>query len=236
MWKTGPYLTIGGDYTWNDISLPADDGDFTTRLAGVTILGAVSRSLFANALVQYDDVSNVARANVRINWIHTPGSDLFLGLRHGVPDGRPAGPAYRALAAPDGGGEGDVPEGVLAVRSRCHSFRVAQWTESPRHSSGDAGIRFAPHPQRRLAPFVCGASSGDCRGPRRSGASPLLPPGTIPLLSCKKCIGCTLGYSWPRAWRFPTRPREGNSGGPGSRRDGAQQPRVGHASQVRKVV
>ena len=78
MWKTGPHLTIGGDYTWNDVSLPLEDGDFTTRLVGVTFLGAVSRSLFANALVQYDDVSNVVRANVRIDWIHTPGSDLFV--------------------------------------------------------------------------------------------------------------------------------------------------------------
>ena len=78
MWKTGPHLTIGGDYTWNDVSLPAEDGDFSTRIVGVTLLGAVSRSLFANALVQYDDVSNVARANVRIDWIHTPGSDLFV--------------------------------------------------------------------------------------------------------------------------------------------------------------
>ena len=78
MWKTGPHLTVSGSYTWNDISLPVEDGDFTTRLFGVTILGAVSRSLFANALVQHDDVSNVLLANVRINWIHTPGSDLFL--------------------------------------------------------------------------------------------------------------------------------------------------------------
>ncbi len=78
MWKTGPHLTIGGDYSWNDVSLPADDGDFTTRLVGVSILGAASRALFANALIQYDDVSNVVQANVRINWIHTPGSDLFV--------------------------------------------------------------------------------------------------------------------------------------------------------------
>ena len=78
MWKTGPYLTISGDYTRNDISLPVTDGDFTTQLYGVTILVAVSRSLFANALLQYDDVSNVVQANVRIDWIHTPGSDLFV--------------------------------------------------------------------------------------------------------------------------------------------------------------
>ena len=78
MWKTGPYLTISGDYTRNDISLPVEDGDFTTQLFQVTVLGAVSRSLFANALVQYDDVSDIVQANVRINWIHTPGSDLFV--------------------------------------------------------------------------------------------------------------------------------------------------------------
>ncbi|MDE2653381.1 MAG: DUF5916 domain-containing protein [Gemmatimonadota bacterium] len=78
MWKTGPHLTISGDYSWNDVSLPADEGDFTTRLVSVSILGAASRALFANALVQYDDVSNVVQANVRIDWIHTPGSDLFV--------------------------------------------------------------------------------------------------------------------------------------------------------------
>ena len=78
MWKTGPHLTVGGDYSWNDVSLPAEDGDFTTRLVSLTILGAASRSLFANALVQYDDVSNVVQANVRVDWIHTPGSDLFV--------------------------------------------------------------------------------------------------------------------------------------------------------------
>ena len=78
MWKTGPHLTVSGDYSWNDVSLPAEDGDFTTSLVSLTILGAASRALFANALVQYDDVSNVVQANVRIDWIHTPGSDLFV--------------------------------------------------------------------------------------------------------------------------------------------------------------
>ena len=78
MWKTGPYLTLSADYRRNDISLPVEDGDFTTSLFNLTILAAVSRSLFANALVQYDDVSNQVQANVRINWIHTPGSDLFV--------------------------------------------------------------------------------------------------------------------------------------------------------------
>ena len=77
-WKTGPHLTVGVDYRWNDIDLPVQDGAFTTQVFGVNLLGAVSRSLFANGLIQWDDVSNVLQANIRIDWIHTPGSDLFV--------------------------------------------------------------------------------------------------------------------------------------------------------------
>ena len=44
---------------------------------------AVSRKLFANALVQWDDVSNSLQSNIRVDWIHTPGSDLFVVLDTG---------------------------------------------------------------------------------------------------------------------------------------------------------
>ena len=36
-----------------------------------------------HALLQWDDVSNEFQANVRLDWIHTPGSDLFLVLDTG---------------------------------------------------------------------------------------------------------------------------------------------------------
>ena len=83
MWKTGPHLTVGADFTRNDIDLPVEDGAFAASQLTVSILGAVSRSLFANALVQYDDVSSTVQANVRVNWIHTPGSDLFVVFNTG---------------------------------------------------------------------------------------------------------------------------------------------------------
>jgi hypothetical protein len=83
MWKTGPYLTLTGSATHNDIDLPVPDGTFSTNLVSLDVLGAVSRSLFANALVQWDDVSRALQASIRINWIHTPGSDLFLVLDTG---------------------------------------------------------------------------------------------------------------------------------------------------------
>ncbi len=82
-WITGPHLTIGGRYSWNGVSLPVDDGDFSTHLVSANIQGAVSRKLFANALVQWDNHSRELQANIRIDWIHTPGSDLFVVIDTG---------------------------------------------------------------------------------------------------------------------------------------------------------
>lgn len=82
-WKTGPYLTLTGSADRNQIELPVADGDFSTTILSLDVLGAVSRDLFANALVQWDDVSKELQANIRIDWIHTPGSDLFLVIDTG---------------------------------------------------------------------------------------------------------------------------------------------------------
>ncbi|MCA1788881.1 MAG: hypothetical protein LC667_03180, partial [Thioalkalivibrio sp.] len=92
MWKTGPYLTLTGSATRNDIDLPVPDGAFSTTVLGLDVLGALSRSLFANALVQWDDISETFQTSIRINWIHTPGSDLFLVLNTGYLTGDPLDP------------------------------------------------------------------------------------------------------------------------------------------------
>ncbi len=82
-WKTGPNLTLTGGVDRNAISLPVADGDFTTHVVSLDVLAALSRKLFANALLQWDDVSRTFQGNVRVDWIHTPGSDLFLVLDTG---------------------------------------------------------------------------------------------------------------------------------------------------------
>ena len=76
--KTGPHLTIGGQVSRNEVSLPVEGGDFTTTLVALNVQGALSRKLFAGALVQWDNLSKELQANIRVDWIHTPGSDLFL--------------------------------------------------------------------------------------------------------------------------------------------------------------
>ncbi len=86
-WKTGPFLTLTGSVNRNHIELPVPDGDFSTTVLSLDLLGAVSRDLFANALIQWDDVSKELQANIRIDWIHTPGSDLFLVIDTGYRTG-----------------------------------------------------------------------------------------------------------------------------------------------------
>ena len=81
--KTGPHLTVGARLARNKVSLPVEGGDFTTTLIAVDLVAAVSRKLFAGALVQWDSLSRELQANIRVDWIHTPGSDLFLVLDTG---------------------------------------------------------------------------------------------------------------------------------------------------------
>jgi hypothetical protein len=86
-WKTGPHLELTGRWDRREISLPVENGEFGTTILSLEMLGAMSRKLFANALIQYDDVSETVQANIRIDWIHTPGSDLFLVLDTGYLSG-----------------------------------------------------------------------------------------------------------------------------------------------------
>ena len=82
-WKTGPYLELTGRFDRREIDLPVENGDFETTIFGLDVLGALSRKFFANALVEYDNISETVNANLRFDWIHTPGSDLFVVLNTG---------------------------------------------------------------------------------------------------------------------------------------------------------
>ena len=67
------------------------EAGFDAVTLGLRVEAAANRDLFARALVQYDNFSTLLRANVRLNWIHTPGSDLFVVFNTGYrfdPEGR----------------------------------------------------------------------------------------------------------------------------------------------------
>jgi hypothetical protein len=59
------------------VDLPISGGEFSATTASLDILASVSRKLFAKALIQTDNFSRNVTANIRVDWIHTPGSDLF---------------------------------------------------------------------------------------------------------------------------------------------------------------
>ncbi len=81
--KFSKHLEVRLTANHNIISLPVENGDFSTTILGANILGAINRKLFAEALIQYDNDSKKLQANLRVNWIHTPGSDLFVVFNTG---------------------------------------------------------------------------------------------------------------------------------------------------------
>lgn len=63
-------------FTRNVVDVPS--GGFTADLTSLRASFSFSTRLFANALVQYNSLDGDVSTNVRLNFIHRPGSDLFL--------------------------------------------------------------------------------------------------------------------------------------------------------------
>ncbi len=103
LWRVGaalfyssPHIGIELVYDHNDVEVP--DGVFTTDLVGVRLNLAANTRLFGNALIQYNSQTGTFLTNLRVNFIHRPGSDLFVVFndRRGVRGGR-WDPESRAL-------------------------------------------------------------------------------------------------------------------------------------------
>ena len=76
--RTGKYLNLDATISHTIFDLPIANGQFEATTVGMNINAAYSRKLFAKALIQYDNFSGDVQANIRIDWIHSPGADLFL--------------------------------------------------------------------------------------------------------------------------------------------------------------
>ncbi len=73
------HLTLYGSANQNIIAMP-NQKEFTANVYGLTAEGALNRKWFGKAIIQYDNFSEQLQLYCRINWIHTPGSDLFIVL------------------------------------------------------------------------------------------------------------------------------------------------------------
>jgi len=73
-------------HDWNRIEVP--NGKFTANITSLRFGYAFSTKLTTNALLQYNSLDNDFSVNLRLNFIHSPGSDLFVVLteRRGVED------------------------------------------------------------------------------------------------------------------------------------------------------
>ena len=68
----------------NDIQLP--QGAFVTRLMRLTMDVNFSSTLYWVNLIQYDNVSEVVGANMRLRWIPKAGQETLIVLNHRMQD------------------------------------------------------------------------------------------------------------------------------------------------------
>ncbi len=73
-------------YTHNRIDLP--NGSLDADIGRVRLAVALTTQFTVDALIQYNQADDALSTNVRLNFIHTPGSDLFLVIneQRGVAD------------------------------------------------------------------------------------------------------------------------------------------------------
>ena len=74
----GSHLGVGLTYTYSDADMP--NGAFVAQVARLRLSYAFTTRLSANALLQWNSLDRELSANVRVNFIHRPGSDLFIVL------------------------------------------------------------------------------------------------------------------------------------------------------------
>jgi hypothetical protein len=83
-WKRSPKFILSLDYDWNDIELP--QGNFITRLVGLTTQYSFSSELAWITLIQYDNLSEEVGINTRLHWIPKAGQEGFIVLNHNLQD------------------------------------------------------------------------------------------------------------------------------------------------------
>jgi hypothetical protein len=83
-WKQSRKFILSLNYDWNDIELP--QGQFITRLVGLTTQYSFTPTLAWITLMQYDNVSEQLGVNTRLHWIPTAGQEGFVVLNHNLQD------------------------------------------------------------------------------------------------------------------------------------------------------
>jgi len=75
-WTPVPAISVTPSVSRNDVALP--DGSFTADILGFRAIWALSTKVTTNALIQYNRLTDDFVSNIRFNFIHRPGSDLYV--------------------------------------------------------------------------------------------------------------------------------------------------------------
>ena len=75
-WRPSARFNLNVSWTHNDIDLP--QGAFTTDLARTRIGFNFNPDLSLRGLIQYNTQRDQVLSNIRLRWIYTPGSDLYV--------------------------------------------------------------------------------------------------------------------------------------------------------------
>jgi hypothetical protein len=76
LWRANPQLLFDLSVNRNDITLNGES--LAADVYGARIRGALSTKFFANAFFQYNAAAEQAVVNIRVDWMHSPLSDLFV--------------------------------------------------------------------------------------------------------------------------------------------------------------
>ena len=98
LWRANPQLLFDLSVNRNNITL--NDQAFTADVYGARIRGALSTRFFTNAFFQYNAAAHQSVVNIRVDFMHSPLSDLFV--------------AYTERRNTEGAG--DVLERVFSVK------------------------------------------------------------------------------------------------------------------------
>ncbi len=71
-----PQVALGLGFTRNDVDVPS--GSFTADITSLRASYSFSTRLTTNVLVQYNSLDRAFSTHVKVNFIHRPGSDLFI--------------------------------------------------------------------------------------------------------------------------------------------------------------
>ena len=83
-WNASKHFRAIASYDYNDVDLP--QGEFETRLVRLRTEIIFSSKLAWVNLIQYDNVTETAGFNSRIEWVPTPGREGFIVVNHNAGD------------------------------------------------------------------------------------------------------------------------------------------------------